>query len=204
MTNVLYVLTNQAMPGLVKIGMTTTSVEQRMRELDSTGVPLPFECFAAWQVADAAKAEKALHVAFGDHRIRDRREFFRISPDKPTAILKAFGELDVTPRDDVVDDVEDLRALDKARSRRPRFSFDMVQVPLGATLHSVFDDDVTCQVAENNKVLFRGELHSLSNSALIIANETGRNWKNLAGTDYWKYEDETLANLRNIEEGSDE
>ena len=204
MLGVLYILTNQSMPGLVKIGLTTTNVEQRMRELDTTGIPLPFECFSAWEVTDAAMAEKALHVAFGDHRIRERREFFRLSPDKPTAVLKAFGIRNVTPSNDVVEDIDDLRALDKARSRRPKFTFDMVGVPVSAELNSVFDDEVTCVVQSNNKVLFRGQSMSLTQSALIIAHETGRNWKTLAGPEYWKFEDQTLSELRNTEEASDE
>ena len=204
MLGVLYILTNQSMPGLVKIGLTTTNVEQRMRELDTTGIPLPFECFSAWEVTDAVMAEKALHVAFGDHRIRERREFFRLSPDKPTAILKAFGIKNVTPSNDVVEDIDDLRALDKARSRRPKFTFDMVGVPVSAELNSVFDDEVTCVVQSNNKVLFRGQSMSLTQSALIIAHETGRNWKTLAGPEYWKFEDQTLSELRNTEEASDE
>ena len=204
MLGVLYILTNQSMPGLVKIGLTTTNVEQRMRELDTTGIPLPFECFSAWEVTDAVMAEKALHVAFGDHRIRERREFFRLSPDKPTAILKAFGIRNVTPSNDVVEDIDDLRALDKARSRRPKFTFDMVGVPVSAELNSVFDDEVTCVVQSNNKVLFRGQSMSLTQSALIIAHETGRNWKTLAGPEYWKFEDQTLSELRNTEEASDE
>jgi hypothetical protein len=201
---VLYVLTNQSMPGLVKIGLTTTNVEQRMRELDTTGIPLPFECFSAWEVADAVVAEKALHVAFGDHRIRERREFFRLSPDKPTAILKAFGIRNVTPSNDVVENVDDLRALDKARSCRPKFGFDMVEVPVSAELNSVFDDEIVCVVEANNKVRFRGQLMSLTQSALIVAHETGRNWKTLAGPEYWKFEDQTLSELRNMEEASDE
>jgi len=86
MSEIVYVLTNQAMLGLVKIGLTSGSIEDRMRGLDTTALPLPFECFAAWEVADATAAEKALHVAFGDHRVREKREFFRISPDKPTAV----------------------------------------------------------------------------------------------------------------------
>ena len=43
---IIYVLVNEAMPGLIKIGKITKegkSVEDRMKELDSTGVPLPFE-----------------------------------------------------------------------------------------------------------------------------------------------------------------
>lgn len=200
MSDVVYVLTNQAMPGLVKIGLTSGPIERRMRELDTTGIPLPFECFAAWEVSNASDAERALHVAFGDHRIRERREFFRISPDKPTAILKAFGTRDVTPRGDVVEDEEDERALDKARARRPRFSFDMIGLDEGVLLHSVFDNEVTCRVAQNNKVDFRGEVMSLSQSALIVAHETGRNWKAVAGPDFWKFEDEPLSSLRNAEE----
>lgn len=200
MTDVIYVLINQAMPGLVKIGLTAGPVDKRMRELDSTGIPLPFECFAAWEVKNAAAAEKALHLAFGDHRLRDRREFFRISPDKPTALLKVFGTRNVTPTSDVVEDEEDVRALEKARARRPNFTFDMVGIPVDAELNSVFDDDITCRVASGNAVIFRGEQMSLSQSALIIARETGRDWKTLAGPDYWKFEDETLTDLRNAEE----
>ena len=203
MTDVIYVLTNRAMPGLVKIGRTDQPVELRMRQLDSTGVPLPFECFAAWQVGSGIVAEKALHTAFGDHRIRDRREFFSVSPDKPTAILKAFGINDVTPKGDVVEEDDDLRALEKARSRRPRFSFDMVGVNLGDTLESVFDDSITCTVTDGNKVIFREQTMSLSQSALIVAQESGRNWTAVAGPDYWKFEDRTLTDLRNEEESGD-
>ncbi|MVO16979.1 GIY-YIG nuclease family protein [Parasedimentitalea huanghaiensis] len=202
MVDVVYVLINQAMPGLVKIGLTSSDVERRMKELDTTGLPLPFECFSAWEVESAIAAEKALHVAFGDHRVRERREFFRISPDKPTAILKAFGLRDVTPSEDVIGDHDDARALERARSRRPRFTFDMVSVVEGSQLHSVFDDDTICTVGPGNNVVFRGEQMSLSQSALIVARETGRNWKTLAGPDYWKFEDETLANLRNVEEAA--
>ena len=38
-----YILINEAMPGLIKIGRTTTSVKQRMSELNApAGIPLPF------------------------------------------------------------------------------------------------------------------------------------------------------------------
>ena len=38
-----YVLTNPAMPNMVKIGKTTRDVELRLADLYSTGVPLPFD-----------------------------------------------------------------------------------------------------------------------------------------------------------------
>ena len=37
-----YVLINEAMPGYVKVGKTAGPVTDRMKALDSTGVPLPF------------------------------------------------------------------------------------------------------------------------------------------------------------------
>ena len=36
---IIYILINAAMPGYVKLGQTTTSVEQRMKELDTTSTP---------------------------------------------------------------------------------------------------------------------------------------------------------------------
>ena len=54
-SQIVYVLTNPAMPGLVKIGKTTQlEVEERMKQLYGTGVPVPFDCSFACQVKDAA------------------------------------------------------------------------------------------------------------------------------------------------------
>ena len=41
---IVYVLTNPAIPGMVKIGKTSRGMNARLNELYSTGVPLPFEC----------------------------------------------------------------------------------------------------------------------------------------------------------------
>lgn len=58
---IVYVLTNPAMPGLVKIGKTTQlEVEDRMKQLYGTGVPVPFDCVFACKVKDAGEVEKAL------------------------------------------------------------------------------------------------------------------------------------------------
>ena len=40
--NIVYVLVNEAMPNYVKVGR-TANLKQHIRDLDSTGVPLPFE-----------------------------------------------------------------------------------------------------------------------------------------------------------------
>jgi hypothetical protein len=80
----------------------------------------------------------------------------------------------------------------------------MIDVPIGAILHSVFNNDETCIVAAGDKVVFREVNQSLSQSALTIAHETGRSWKTLAGPHYWKFEDETLTDLRNAAESDED
>ena len=101
MPNIVYVLTNPAMPGMVKIGMTDRpDVQRRMNELYSTGVPLPFECVIAREIEDreATEIENALHIAFGPYRVSDSREFFGIQPEQAEALLQVMHGKDVTPR----------------------------------------------------------------------------------------------------------
>ena len=38
-----YILSNPAMPGLLKIGYTERDVQERVKELSNTGIPSPFE-----------------------------------------------------------------------------------------------------------------------------------------------------------------
>ena len=82
---IVYLLTNPVMPGLVKIGMTAQEdVDKRMKELYTTGVPVPFECQFVCRVkkTDCAKIEHALHAAFAPQRINANREFFRIQVEQ--------------------------------------------------------------------------------------------------------------------------
>ena len=101
MPNIVYVLTNPAMPGLVKIGMTDRDdVQQRMNDLFTTGVPFPFECVMAKEVEGmtAGQVESALHRAFAPNRTNPNREFFKIDTEQAAAILRLLPGKDVTPR----------------------------------------------------------------------------------------------------------
>jgi hypothetical protein len=82
MAEIVYVVTNEAMPGLTKIGCTTDDLAGRIRGLFGTGVPLPFELLYACEVNDCRFVERQLHDAFGDHRLSKSREFFRIAPER--------------------------------------------------------------------------------------------------------------------------
>ena len=98
------------MPGIIKIGWTDNAVEQRMKELDKTGTPLPFTCFYAKRVDDPRFVESKLHEAFDEFRIRENREFFRMSADQAKAALEIASGEDVTPQGDVVETESDKAA----------------------------------------------------------------------------------------------
>lgn len=76
----IYILKNESMPGVYKIGMTTSSPEQRAKEISSTtGVPTPFSVVAAFHSKNPAKDEKMAHEAWRKERVSPNREFFKLS-----------------------------------------------------------------------------------------------------------------------------
>ena len=196
MSEIVYILTNEYMPGLVKIGKTNNDVEDRMRSLYSTGVPIPFECIYAAEVESADKIEKVMHTAYGDSRVNDNREFFRISPEAARAILAELAIKEVTPSELFVESNEDKVAVNKARKIREAFNFDMVGIKPGEMLTFSRDDSITAQVVDSRSIKFRDEVQSLSRSALIIMNEMGYKWDRIAGPFYWKYQGEILDDIR--------
>ncbi|WP_419792582.1 GIY-YIG nuclease family protein [Serratia fonticola] len=72
-----YILSNPFMPGLIKIGMTTTSPQIRCKELSSgTNVPAPFIIEASFFSEDPRRDEASIHAALSEHRVNSSREFF--------------------------------------------------------------------------------------------------------------------------------
>lgn len=67
------------MNGLVKIGYTNISIHERLSQLNSTGVPIPFELGASFLVTNAKQCEYEIHKELKQYRIANDREFFNIS-----------------------------------------------------------------------------------------------------------------------------
>jgi len=196
MPDIVYILTNEAMPGLIKIGLTGNSVAQRMRELDSSGIALPFQCYYAARVERGSFVENKLHIAFGDFRVRQSREFFRLDPFRAKAALEIIALEDVTPRGDVVETEVDEEALVRASRRRSVFRFSEVGISPGAPLVFSRDPNVTAIVKSDRDIEFEGETTSLSASAALLMNRIGYSWSAVAGPDHWLYDGETLTERR--------
>jgi hypothetical protein len=117
MSEIVYVLSNPAMPGLHKIGMTDKDdLTVRMKELYTTGVPLPFDCVYACIVEDNAETEKAVHSKFAKQRVNPRREFFKLKPLRIVKAIKPFEVTDITPN--FREDFDSLLTEDEKNARR--------------------------------------------------------------------------------------
>ena len=193
-TGIVYLLSNESMPGYIKIGVTSgdspVDVKRRMNGLDNTNLPLPFECEYAAVVPNYERVEKALHTAFGDYRVNRRREFFKdIEVFRVKSVVDLLMIKDVTP-ELVNAEVEDSFPIG---IRREKFTFKMVKVPEGATLQLVGAIDKTCTVAgAKTEVEYDGDLYSMSG----LAKELKQSKWSLQGPRYWIYEGETLQTRR--------
>ena len=111
----LYVLTNESMPGLVKIGYTTRDPRARALELfnQATGVPTPFHVVFAVFCSEPAKAEISVFEDLETYRVSGNREFFRV--DENEAIVRVVDvalsystqtDFEVKPSGFIVDEVD--------------------------------------------------------------------------------------------------
>ena len=206
MAGIVYVLTNEGMPGLLKIGRTERgNPEQRMSELYTTGVPFPFECVKAVEVADnqqAEQLEKALHKAFDPDKVNPKREFFRIREDQVLALLDVWpGAEDVTARtrEEVEEGTEEpeREAIQRAKKRRPNLDFETMGIPTGERLVFIGGGESTetleAFVVDNKKVRFRGEEMSLTRATLRALGKHERD--PIRPAPYWLYDDRKLDEL---------
>jgi T5orf172 domain len=191
---VVYVLTNPAMPGLVKIGFTNREdANRRIAELYGTGVPVPFTLEFACRVPNAEEVEKALHIAFAPHRINPKREFFRIEADQAIAILRLLHTEDATSavaHQPVEVDRQSLEAADQLKARRPNLDFIEMGIPIGDILDSVHREQ-TVTISGPKKVKLREEELSLTAATRIVL---GIDYS-VQPTPHWMYKGRLLREI---------
>lgn len=192
---IVYVLSNESMPNIVKIGKTTQKdVEQRMSQLYSTGVPTPFRCEYAVEVKDCHKTEQALHIAFDPYRINPKREFFKIAAEQAIAILKLLGNKDMTPNvenqlNSNVSEVEKNSV--KKLYRKPPMDYSVMNIPLGSKLVYINDESIKVEIISNKKVLYNNKEMGLTKANMLVQDLD----YNIQPSPYWTYEGRVLKEI---------
>ena len=188
------------MPGLVKIGCTRGSVQDRISDLSgASGVPLAFECHFAAEVENMAAKERTLHQLFGDQRPNPKREFFSVAPEKIVLAISMGSFKEVTPGKPRMD-VEEEKAFEKAvqsdRKKRSAISLVAIGILPGTRLSLSRDESIYATVVDGNKVEFDGQIMSLSAAALLALHSLGYQTPAASGSDYWMVDGDTLDEIR--------
>lgn len=85
-----YVITNKAMPGLVKVGYSTKDPTLRAKELDGTGVPHAFEVIYDALVLHPREVERKAHKILAE--FREGKEWFRCSVEVSVRAIRESAD----------------------------------------------------------------------------------------------------------------
>ena len=196
MSEIVYIMTNPAIPDLIKIGITNTgSAEARRAKLSSNeNMPLPFIVYYAAEVENAKHTEDILHKAFGDLRINKNREFFKVSPENARILLNEFAIKDVTEPENFEDEAEK-NAFQKLHNVRSYFDFEEVGIKPGEILTFSRDENITSTVHDKTTILFKDEITSVTGAvkSILDPKKTGNQYN---GALFWIYKGETLKERR--------
>jgi len=194
---IVYVLQNEAMPGLIKIGIThDEQVDKRLQTLYTTGVPLPFECIWAGEVDDCAEIESLIHNAFSDFRINPKREFFKLKPERVIPLLKklASAEIMANKVEKMFNGSVSVAEKEAVKQfHRPMLDFKEMGISVGDELLYEKDPTVRVTVISNKKINFEGKEYSLS----ALTKKIRKLPYYVAPCKYWSYKGKNLDDIYN-------
>lgn len=91
----IYVLVNPSIPGICKIGFTTTTVYDRVKQINSaTGVITPWYAVFTYKCPDGRALEQDIHTYLEEIgvRVNPNREGFVIDTDTARNIIESIGK----------------------------------------------------------------------------------------------------------------
>jgi hypothetical protein len=88
-----YILTNETMPGLCKIGFTKNLPDKRAKQINAaTGVAMDFTVEYAYPCYNGHDLEQEVHGYLDSFRVNKNREFFQVTVDEAKAVIQRLGE----------------------------------------------------------------------------------------------------------------
>ena len=87
-----YVLVNKSVPNMVKIGMTTTTPDQRARQISAaTGVATPWISVFSYACYRSDLLEEDIHLHLREHRVNHKREMFAVDSHTAQRVIEELG-----------------------------------------------------------------------------------------------------------------
>ena len=88
-----YILINKSVPGMVKIGMTTNTPDERARQISAaTGVATPWIPVFSFKCYRSDLLEQEIHEYFAVERVNDHREMFAVDSYTAQKVIEVLGQ----------------------------------------------------------------------------------------------------------------
>ena len=88
-----YILSNPALPNMLKIGYTKNEPEIRAKQISAaTGVALPYKVEWAFQCFNGEQLEHEVHAELATYRVNQNREFFDIPLAEAQEAIEKIGK----------------------------------------------------------------------------------------------------------------
>jgi hypothetical protein len=88
-----YILVNRSIPNMVKIGMTTRTVDKRVREINkATGVPTPWVSVWSFRCFSSMVLEGRVHEHLAKYRVNEDREMFAVDSVTAQQVIEELGK----------------------------------------------------------------------------------------------------------------
>lgn len=186
----IYIMTNPALTGMVKIGY-ATDVEVRRQQLSTTALPYDYEVYATYETPGKLE-DKKLHKLIDnlnpDLRVSKSREFFVLTPEDAYELLEAIAMISGS-QDKLVRVAAATNALSDQKVKRPPMNFAKCGIPVGAELVFTEDPTIKVVVVDDRKVQYNDDLTSLS----AVAGEI--KGYNVAGPRFFTYNGKLVADI---------
>ena len=202
-----YILTNPSFPEYVKIGY-ADDVKSRLIQLNrSECIPFAFRVYATYEV-NSRLSDKKIHEIIDklnpDLRAiesfegkRRTREFYAMAKEDAYALLKSIAEINgleknlklwgVDEKDKKAEELAD--EISRERNEKGEvFSFVKCNIPIGAELEYVRDNEIKCYVVDERRIRYNGEIMYTTTLAKMLSGKK----HGVAGPTFFKYQGKNL------------
>ena len=186
---------------LIKIGYTNANdIDQRLNQLNhTTSAAGPFKKFASYEIAPipGAMPDKLVHKIIQsinpNLRLNENKEYFIWEPESAYKFFESMARLhgceDKLVRYD--GDTPVTPPSPPTSGKLPATNLAKMGIPVGTVLHYKADPQITCTVYNHKKVLYQGEVYSMSQLAQHLRGRSGA----VQGTLWFTCGERTIAEM---------
>lgn len=186
----IYIMTNQCLQNMVKIGY-ATDVEERRKQLSTTALPYDYDVYATYETPghlEDKKLHKLIDTLNPDLRVSKNREFYLLPPEDAYDLLEAIAMISGSQ-----DKLKKLKSVPQsttdAKNKKPAVNFQKCNIPIGAELVYIDDSNVRVTVVSERKVQYNNEITSLSAVAGSIRGYS------VSGPSFFTYNGKIIADI---------